>query len=80
VYVSLDYESQFLGKEIIGLTVNRFGKSIMALTTACFGLSVDLDHLRSSLVFVAFLWLIATYRLVRLFDVGTTSETKSKTE
>jgi ATP/ADP translocase len=77
--VSLDYESQFLGKEIIGLTVNRFGKSIMALTTACFGLSVDLDHLRASLVFVAFLWFIATYRLVRLFDVGT-SETKSKTE
>jgi ATP/ADP translocase len=78
VYVSLDYESQFLGKEIIGLTVNRFGKSIMALTTACFGLSV-IDHLRSSLVLVAFLWLIATYRLVRLFDVGT-SETKAKTE
>jgi ATP/ADP translocase len=75
--VSLDYESRFLGKEIIGLTVNRFGKSIMAL--ACFGLSLDLDYLRSALALVAFLWLIATYRLVRLVDVGT-SEVKSKTE
>jgi ATP/ADP translocase len=75
--VSLDYESRFLGKEIIGLTVNRFGKSIMAL--ACFGLSLDLDYLRSALALVAFLWLIATYRLIRLVDVGT-SEAKSKTE
>jgi ATP/ADP translocase len=80
VYVSLDYESQFLGKEIIGLTVNRFGKSITALTTACFGLSLDLDYLRSALVLVACLWWIATYRLVRLVDVGTISEAKSKTE
>jgi ATP/ADP translocase len=77
VYVSLDYESRFLGKEIIGLTVNRFGKSLMALTTAGFGLSLDLDYVRSALALVALLWLVATYRLVRLVDI---SEVKSKTE
>jgi hypothetical protein len=78
VYVSLDYESRFLlDKEIIGLTVNRFGKSLMALTTAGFGLSLDLDYVRSALALVALLWLVATYRLVRLVD---SSEVKSKTE
>ena len=31
VFVSLDYESRYVGKEIINLFVNRFGKSAMAV-------------------------------------------------
>jgi hypothetical protein len=66
-----------LGKEIIGLTANRFGKSIMALTTALFGATLDYDYFRVALVILALLWMIATFRVVRLANGG---EVKAKAD
>lgn len=41
VYVPLDFESRFVGKEVIGVFGYRFGKSLMSLSlsglTSCFG-------------------------------------------
>jgi ATP/ADP translocase len=69
VYVSLDYESRFIGKEIIGLFVNRAGKSTMAvglsLATNFFGSSSSgLDQMFVQALSVSSLfWLLASYPL-----------------
>lgn len=73
VYTTLDYESRFVGKEIIGLCVNRVGKSGMAI-----GLSVVTNVLGSSpildRVFVqalsvsSLLWLCASLPLANRKD------------
>jgi ATP/ADP translocase len=34
VYTTLDYESRYFGKEVVGLVANRFGKSVSALGLA----------------------------------------------
>jgi hypothetical protein len=65
-HVSLDYESRFFGKEIIGLFVNRFGKSSMAalllLVTNLNGFFTnDGQIVRSSLV--SFEFALAIYRV-----------------
>jgi ATP/ADP translocase len=68
LYVSLDYESRFIGKEIIGLFVNRFGKSSMAalllLVTNLNGSSPMMDKLFVQALSVSsFLWLFTAYPL-----------------
>lgn len=68
VYVSLDYESRFVGKEIIGLFVNRVGKSAMAiglsLVTNWFGQSKD-QWFVQALSVSSLLWLFASYPLAQ---------------
>lgn len=66
VYVPLDYESRFVGKEVIGVFGYRFGKSSMSLVlsvlTAVFGdfTLQDLSWLCSG---ASFLWLTCAWRL-----------------
>jgi ATP/ADP translocase len=65
--VPLDYESRFLGKEIIGVFVNRVGKSVvgigLSIVSAYYGSHSDLQPLALVLVLIAFGWLLVTYRL-----------------
>lgn len=68
MYASLDYESRFLGKELIGLLVDRVGRSSAALVLSCitniFGLSPLLDKaLVQALSVSSLLWLFASYPL-----------------
>ena len=85
MYVSLDYESRFLGKEIIGVFVNRVGKSVVAIAlsfvTAYFGSELDLQYLSVALVAVAAAWLFVSYRLTLFLGVDANDEkARSKTE
>ena len=85
VYVSLDYESRFLGKEIIGVFVNRVGKSAVAIglsaVAAYFGTQFDLHYLSIALAVGATAWLIVSWRLAgMLSETDTDNEVKSKTE
>jgi ATP/ADP translocase len=85
VYVSLDYESRFLGKEIIGVFVNRVGKSAMAIglsaITVYFGSQFDLYYISVALAVVAISWLIVCFRLTRILErTKSAEEEKSKIE
>jgi len=66
VYVPLDYESRYLGKEVIGVFGYRFGKSGVSLAlsglTACFG-QLRLQELSQLTVLAALNWLAQAYRL-----------------
>jgi ATP/ADP translocase len=69
VYVPLDFESRFVGKEIIGVFGYRFGKSLMSLVlsgltalTGNFGLQ-ELSVLGNA---VSFLWMGTAWRLSNL--------------
>jgi len=72
VYVSLDYESRFLGKEIIGVFVNRVGKSAVAIglsvVTTYYGSDLDLKHLSTALVVISILSWLLSYRLSKFLD------------
>jgi ATP/ADP translocase len=66
IYVPLDFESRFLGKEVIGVFGYRFGKSLMSLAlsgvtsvTGNFGLQ-ELSILSNG---VALLWMRTAWRL-----------------
>jgi ATP/ADP translocase len=68
VYVKLDYESRFFGKEIIGLFVDRLGKATTAIVlfsvSYFYGNSVVLDQVFiQALSAVTLLWLFASYPL-----------------
>jgi ATP/ADP translocase len=68
VYVSLDYESRFYGKEVIGLFVDRLGKSssavVLSFVSGIFGQSPSLDRAFVQALSVAsLLWLFASYPL-----------------
>jgi ATP/ADP translocase len=68
VYVNLDYESRFFGKEVIGLFVERIGKSgtavILSLVSWTFGNSAMLDKaFVQALSLASLLWLFASYPL-----------------
>jgi ATP/ADP translocase len=69
VYVPLDYESRFLGKEVIGVLGYRFGKSAASLTlsglTSLFG-AVGLRELSYLTTGAAGVWLGAAWRLSNL--------------
>eukprot|EP00543_Licmophora_paradoxa_P006707 CAMPEP_0202444332 /NCGR_PEP_ID=MMETSP1360-20130828/3453_1 /ASSEMBLY_ACC=CAM_ASM_000848 /TAXON_ID=515479 /ORGANISM="Licmophora paradoxa, Strain CCMP2313" /LENGTH=422 /DNA_ID=CAMNT_0049060305 /DNA_START=72 /DNA_END=1337 /DNA_ORIENTATION=- len=49
VYASLDYESRFVGKEVIGLFANRLGKSSMAVVLSILTASVPSSYLHGIL-------------------------------
>jgi ATP/ADP translocase len=70
-FARLDYESRFLGKEMINLFANRLGKSAMALSLFLLTTlieqksNVDLNEfLIQASSAVAFLWLLATIHLI----------------
>ncbi len=69
VYVPLDYESRFLGKEVIGVLGYRFGKSAASLAlsglTSLFG-AVGLRELSYLTTGAAGVWLGAVWRLSNL--------------
>ena len=66
MYVPLDFDSRFLGKEIIGVFANRFGKSgisiILSMITSFYG---DLDVSQLSLLTTAAstVWLTCSVRV-----------------
>jgi ATP/ADP translocase len=68
VYTPLDYQSRFVGKEIIGLCVSRFGISGMAIglsvVTTVLGSSPILDQVFVQALSVSsLLWLVASLPL-----------------
>lgn len=71
VFVTLDYESVFLGKEIIGLFANRLGKGVMAIVLAGVTSVVAkrhgmIDHLNKLIVVISFSWFYVSFRMTRL--------------
>ena len=66
VYVPLDFQSRYVGKEVIGVFGYRFGKSGMSLLlsamTPLFG-SFGLRELTYTTSFMALLWTIACFQL-----------------
>jgi ATP/ADP translocase len=66
VYVPLDYESRYLGKEVIGVFGYRFGKSAMSLAlsafTSCKG-NLTVQQLSQLTAIVAICWFVCTWRL-----------------
>jgi ATP/ADP translocase len=78
----MDYESRFLGKEIIGVFVNRVGKSVVAiglsLVSAYYGSQSDLQPLSLALVLIASGWLLVTYRLTTLLGEGPAAKAKKE--
>jgi ATP/ADP translocase len=66
VYVPLDYESRYVGKEVIGVFGYRFGKSGMSLAlsalTSYFGM-LRLQELSQLTVLASGNWLLQAYRL-----------------
>lgn len=69
VYIPLDYESRFLGKEVIGVLGYRFGKSAASLTlsglTSFFG-TVGLREFSYLTTGAAGVWLGTAWRLSNL--------------
>lgn len=69
VYVPLDFESRYVGKEVIGVLAYRMGKSMMSLSlsglTAVFG-NFGLQQLSMLSTGAAVLWLSAAWNLSNL--------------
>mmetsp|Transcript_15440 Transcript_15440/g.25711 ORF Transcript_15440/g.25711 Transcript_15440/m.25711 type:complete len:102 (+) Transcript_15440:293-598(+) len=66
VYVSLDFESRYVGKEVVGVLTYRLGKSMMSLSlsaaTAVFG-NFGLQELSMLSTGASLLWLKAAWNL-----------------
>ena len=64
--------------------VNRVGKSVVAIglsfVTAFFGTQLDLQYLSMTLVAVATVWLVISYRLTVFLAETAKEEAKTKTE
>ena len=74
VYSSLDYESRYLGKEIIGLGC-RFGKSGMAITLFLLAswyedATLLAQHSMIALAGVSFIWLGVSLQLNSLIKIS----------
>jgi ATP/ADP translocase len=73
VFVSLDYESRFVGKEIIGVFVNRFGRSAMAVVLS-FAANLLESNVLSDKIFIqalsvsSLLWFYVSYPLCQKQD------------
>jgi len=69
VYVPLDFESRYVGKEVIGVFANRFGKSGMSLLlsglTYTFG-NFGIQDLSRLTAMVSLSWFASTVRLSNL--------------
>ena len=71
VFASLDYESRFVGKEIIGLFANRFGKSGMAVALSILASKVTLQQVSSMASVLTVLWFVVSLHVVKLvFEQG----------
>ena len=72
IYVTMDFESRYLGKEIINLMADRMGKSGMAMAlfvATTYYDEQDLLKILFKVAFVAaFIWLFSSLRLVRLIS------------
>ena len=77
VYVPLDYESRYVGKEVIGVFGYRFGKSGMSLAlsalTSFFG-HFGLQQLSQLTVLAAMGWFTAAYRLSNIVPTKAEAE------
>lgn len=67
VYVPLDFESRYLGKEIIGVFANRLGKSVISFILSILptifisttnGKNLDMKHLSMLSILSCILWII----------------------
>jgi len=69
IFVSLDFESRYLGKEIIGIVGNRLGNmgisGLISLIQCTFG-TISMRQLTSLTVLATLVWSICVYRLSRL--------------
>lgn len=78
VFVPLDFESRFVGKEVIGVFGYRFGKSLMSLglsgLTSVMG-SFGLQELSILSNLVAFTWLSTAWKLSNLVPTREEAET-----
>jgi len=78
VYGTLDFESRYLGKEIVGLFANRLGRSgsavVLALLTSAFPSFSSKAPLL--LACISAMWLVVCFRVVRLLYL---TEKKVKT-
>jgi len=77
VYVPLDYESRFLGKEVIGVLGYRFGKSAASLALSALTSSLGAVGLRELSYFTtgaAGLWLGTAWRLSTLVPTRAEAE------
>jgi len=75
LYVSLDYESRYLGKKVISLIAGKFGKSAMAvalsLVMVVYGdRSEMLWYLLATALLFTVLWLISSIRLHALIQAS----------
>lgn len=70
LYATLDFESRFLGKEIIALFANRLGKSsvALALTVATLVSDACLPYIRMAMLVLCSTWWMASYRLILVLD------------
>ncbi|KAL7542137.1 hypothetical protein ACHAXR_011539 [Thalassiosira sp. AJA248-18] len=75
LYVSLDYESRYLGKKVISLIAGKFGKSAMAVALSfvmvVYGDKHDtMWYLLAAATVFTFLWLFASVRLHTLIEAS----------
>ncbi|KAL3937895.1 MAG: hypothetical protein SGBAC_007093, partial [Bacillariaceae sp.] len=81
VFQPLDFESRYLGKEVIGVFANRFGKSgmslILSLVTAQFS-GVGVPELSKLGVVVATMWASCSLRLSNTVVLNEEAEEKVK--
>jgi ATP/ADP translocase len=73
LYVSLDYESRYLGKKVISLIAGKAGKSSMAVGLSVvmmvYGERADIMwYLLATAVIFSFLWLFSSIRLHSLIE------------
>jgi hypothetical protein len=75
LYVSLDYESRYLGKKVICLIAGKFGKSVMAvalsLLMVVYGKEEDMmRYLTATSTIVAASWLFTSISLHSLIEAS----------
>ncbi len=75
LYVSLDYESRYLGKKVISLIAGKFGKSAMAvalsLVMVMYGENGEMMwYLLATATVFTFLWLLASASLHALIEAN----------
>ena len=76
VFASLDYEGQFLGKEIVGLVANGLGRSVSAVILAMMTSNLPFFYSRAPflLVCISTLWLLMCCRVVDFLLQGKKKE------
>lgn len=75
LYVSLDYESRYLGKKVVSLIAGKFGKSVMAvalsLLMVMYGDQDDtMWYLMATSTIFTFLWLFTSMSLYSLIEAS----------